>query len=172
LSATTDPPKPPDDPVLNAVFDLTKAELDTEFKISERYEAKARNYFGIAVAFFGATQAFVLQSNFDSLSSFHRYTLDWFVGVSAVAFGLCLLGAMWGTLQRRDRVITPEQLLGMTTAPDTTLRDVVQQDIALLDARRDANRSRLNRVRISQFTGLIAILATAAEFVAALVYFT
>jgi hypothetical protein len=171
LSVTPTPPEPPADPVLSALLDVTGAEVETEFKISERYEAKSGIFFGIAVAFFGATQAFVLQHNFHKLSSPHRHLLQVFVVVAAITFGCAILAAMFSALQRSDKNLDAGDLFAMARDKTTTLQDIVSRSIALLSERRSANKKRLTGVRMTQVATLITVLAAAVEFTVALIYF-
>lgn len=171
LSVSPAPPDPPSDDVLKAVLDITKAELDTEFKIAERYEAKARAFFGFAVLLFGVAQAFVLRSDFDALSLSRSNDLEVAIMVAGVAFAVCLVAIMVATLQRGDRNFDDARLFAITRDPSTDMQSVVQEYIALLGERRRANRERLNRLRVAQVVAVGATAATAVEFVLAVIYF-
>lgn len=152
-------------------MDITKAEIDTEFKISERYEAKARAFFGFCVVLFGITQAFVLRSDFTTLGDARRGHLELAIIVAGATFGVSVVTVMVATLQRSDRNFDEKRLFSMAREPATDLPSVVQEYIVVLGERRAANKDRLTRTRGAQFAAFVATLATAVEFVLAAIYF-
>jgi hypothetical protein len=59
--STTNPPDPPNP--LSLIFEVTKAEVDLQFKLAERFDAKGRGFFTIAAAFFVAAQTIALRAD-------------------------------------------------------------------------------------------------------------
>jgi hypothetical protein len=166
------PPDPPDEPVLKALLDVTKAEIDTEFKISERYDSKARTFFGFAGGLFGVTQAFVLRSDFDDLSKAHEHTLKLTIIASCIGFIGALLGVIGATLQSKDNNFDAKRLFSMARSSKTRLEDVVQEYSVLLGERRKNNGHRLTRLHWCQVACALSLAVTAIEFVTAAIYFT
>jgi hypothetical protein len=164
------PPDPPEDTVLKALLDVTKAEIDTEFKISERYDSKARTFFGFAGGLFGITQAFVLRSDFTTLSDGRENTLKWIIIASCIGFLGALLGVVGSTLQSPDRNFDAMRIFSMARSK-TQLVEVVQEYSVLLGARREANHQRLTRLHLCQVACALSLAATAIEFVVATIYF-
>ena len=153
------------------MLDITKSEIDAEFSIAERYETKARTFFGFAVVLFGVTQAYVLRGHFEKLSAARHDHLVLAIIVAGGAFLLAMLGVMFATLQRSDANFKDTRLFSFARDQGTELSAVVQEYIAMLVVRRETNNKRLKSLRVAQITAFVATLATAFEFVLAAIYF-
>lgn len=165
-------PDPPDESVLKALLDVAKAELDMEFKISERFDSKARTFFGFAAGLFGVTQAFVLRSNFDNLSMARDHALKWTILSAAVLFAVAIVGVIRSTLQSADRNFDNKRIFAMARSSNTKLEDLVQEYAVLLGERRAANKLRLSKLHWAQISCSMSLGATAGEFILAAIYFT
>ena len=129
------------------VFEITKSALDMQLRISERLDAKARNYFAFATAVFGAAQALVLRGEVrEALGVQVRdvATLALFAGLVLV---LALLAAVVAIAPRSEFDMKPAKLRELLTSvyrgDAKAAADGVNLLIGLLDRRQKTNQARV-----------------------------
>jgi hypothetical protein len=161
---------------LNYVYEVTKNELDQQFRISERLDSKARGLFALAAAVFAAAQALALRP--DVLEGLGKSDKDHLVHVATIAGGV-LLGALLSTavaiFVRRDKSVEPTVLiddlngLAMGTKSDTQVsQSLVSIYISLLDKRQKKNQSRAKLLWLVQILCVAVIAVSAWELILAL----
>lgn len=161
---------------LNYVYEVTKNELDHQFRISERLDSKARGLFALAAAVFAAAQALALRP--DVLNALEQSDKDHLVHVATIA-GAVLLAALLATavaiFVRSDKSVEPEILvadlndLATGTKTDTEVsQSLVAIYISLLAKRQEKNASRAKLLWVVQILCIAVIAVSAWELILAL----
>lgn len=164
-----DPPK-----ALGYIFDVTKAEVDLQFRAAERYDSKARHAFTITAALFAAVQAVALRE--DILTSLDKGDKANLLTWAAVAAGAVLVALLLSIVAGRpssDKVVDPEKLVERVNAlrvetDQAASQFMVLTYIKLLKERREANVRRLRWVYAVQFFCAIAVILVVVELLIAL----
>lgn len=167
--STTNPPDPPNP--LSLIFEVTKAEVDLQFKLAERFDAKGRGFFTIAAAFFVAAQTIALRADvLDALKPDQKDTILTIACFAAAALGLGMF-ALWAlTRPSADMEYDAERLRERLTKADEpfAVDHMLNSYISLLHVRQHANQTRRRRLSYVQVDGLIVIAICSAELVIAL----
>jgi len=156
---------------LNYLWEITKNEVDTQFRIAERIDAKARGLFALTGAIFAATQAFALRKDvLNELSNSNHDALVWIAFGSGFLALVALLTTAFATFRKADKSAESGPLLELLNdwkydrKDDRELADaVVRGYVTLLGLRRGANVSRSNRLLAVQITCSLAIIASGIE---------
>ena len=162
---------------LNYVFEIAKNEVDTQFRIAERLDAKARGLFALAGAIFAVTQALALRQDvLDELSNGQRDLLVGIAIAAGVMVGLALLATAFATFVKKDKVVESGPLFGWlnelaerTKPEDEVAREAVEAYITLMHRRREQNDGRAKRVIAVEVFCVLAIAVSVAELVIALI---
>src|SRR5207253_969569 len=78
-------------PDVSIVFEITKAAVDLQFRIAERLDVKARNYFAAAATLYGVAQALVLRDDVRQHLGDKAGTISALAIASAVVLALALV---------------------------------------------------------------------------------
>jgi hypothetical protein len=161
---------------LNYVYEVTKNELDQQFRISERLDSKARGLFALAAAVFAAAQALALRP--DVLEGLGKSDKDHLVEVATIAGGVllaALLSTVFAIFVRSDKSVEPNVLiddlngLAMGTKSGTQVsQSLVSIYISLLDKRQKKNQSRAKLLWLVQILCVAVIAVSAWELILAL----
>lgn len=170
---TTTPPEPPKP--LSMLFEVTKAEVDLQFKLAERFDSKGRGFFTIAAAFFAATQTIALRSDvLNSLAADQKDRVLIIASFAAAALGMGMF-ALWAlTRPTADMEFEPQKLRDRLNEIDEPYAadHIVNSYISLLEERQSANATRRRRLTFVQFDGMLVIAISAFELIVALNLFS
>jgi hypothetical protein len=159
---------------LSYIFEVAKAEVDTQFRISERIDSKARGLFAITAIIFGAAQALSLRPDV-----LHRLgdEKDLVVGLAigaGICTGLALIATAWLLGVRRDKSIESDPLfkwLGDLDEPKKAgdvPAEVVEAYITLMHRRQEQNVDRARDLIAVQFFCFLAILVSGVQLLVTL----
>jgi hypothetical protein len=158
---------------LDYIFQIAKNEVDTQFKISERLDAKARGLFAATGVIFAAAQAIALRKDVLNQLSHNEHTILVVAAIVAgVLVGAALLTTAFATFVRDDKSVKSEPLFEWLTdlrdkrKPDVQVaREAVEGYITLMHRRREANNKRANWLLAVQWFCGLAITASVVELV-------
>jgi hypothetical protein len=147
-------------PDLSVVFDITKGAVDMQFRIAERLDSKARNYFAAAATVFGVVQALTLNDAVRNALGGHADEVRWLTLGAAFALAVTLLASVRAIRPRDEYEFEPEQLrelLSRSYVDPKAPADAVNDLIGVLDLRMEANEGRVEDLKI--VTSIAAISA-------------
>lgn len=160
---------------LTYLFEITKNEVETQFRISERIDSKARNLFALTAAIFAAAQAVALRPDVLRHLEDGKAGLLTYAIVAGVLVGLALLATAVTLFARNDKSVEPDPLmawLNETDSGEKSEREIAQELISsyitLLRERRDRNIRRARDLVFVQFFSVLAIIASMVELIVAL----
>jgi hypothetical protein len=144
---------------LQYLFDVAKSEVDFQFRIAERLDAKARGLFALAAAIFAAA---------------HDHLL-YVAKLAGGSLGLALLATALAIFTRPEKNVKSESLLNwlndLSTKKTTDLkvsRDAVALYINLMHTRQEGNKWRVRFLWVVQVLCVVAIAISAWELIVAL----
>jgi hypothetical protein len=161
---------------LDYILDVAKAEVDFQFRVSERLDSKARGLFALAGAIFAAAQALALRQDvLNRLSSSDRAYLIDVAEIAGVLVGLALLATAFAIFARREKSVESEtlfqwmnQLVNENMTHTVVSQKVVQLYITLMHERQKKNKHRARVLIAVQVLCLLAIAASVWELIVAL----
>jgi hypothetical protein len=167
---------------LGYIFEIAKNELDTQFKIAERLDSKARALFTLTAAIFAAAQALALRKDvLTSLSSGEHGTTVTAAIVAGVLVGLALFTTAWAMFVRKEKSVEAQPLFDWLNdlarsdrqeGKDADLevaRSATEAYITLMHRRREQNKGRAKRLVLLQVLCMFAITASLFELLVAVV---
>ncbi|MDW5595938.1 hypothetical protein VSS74_16435 [Conexibacter stalactiti] len=163
--------RPGEPKALSFIFETAKADVDLQFRIAERYDAKLRGSFAVAAALFTAVQAVALRQDvINALTDAEKdRVLRWAV-YAAITLVAALVVSLIGSLPKRDKQFSPDALITHLQHADEPYRAerVVESMIGLMDTRQRANVHRKWRTLVSQVVCVAAMVLSGVELLIAL----
>lgn len=156
---------------VTTVFEIAKADVDTQFRIAERFDTKARAFFTIAAALFTAAQAVALRPDvLSALDQHNRSTVLAWAIVAGCVLTVALLATALATMLKKDVVVDPDELRRMFNAADQPWKteELVSYYMDLMERRQNANEGRRQRLYAAQLLCGASIMASAVELLVAL----
>ena len=150
---------------VNIIFEMTKSSVDLQFQISERIDAKIRNYFAAATTVFGLVQGLVLIKGVHKALGDTASILEPLTIAASVALGVTLVVAVVAMRPRSEKDIpagTLRDLLNRSYAGEQQASgDAVNLLIGLLERRKQVNEDRRSALRwvisLACASGLISL---------------
>jgi hypothetical protein len=160
---------------LEYLFEITRSEVETQFRISERIDSKARNLFALTAAIFAAAQALALRPDVLRNLEDGRTGLLTYAIIAGVLVGLALLTTAFTLFARKDKSLEPDPLMDWLNEIDSGDKDereiaqeLISSYITLLRERRARNVDRARDLSFVQFFSVLAIVASMVELIVAL----
>lgn len=110
VAGDDDAPTGRDDPSLNLVYDMTKTQVDLQFKVTERLDAKTRTYAGFVVTVYAAVQAIVLKDDIHEKLGSTADVVGGLAIAATVGLVLCLGAAIHALRSLRESAVSEENL--------------------------------------------------------------
>jgi hypothetical protein len=168
--------RPPESPqALSFLFDLVKAEVEMQAKVTERFDAKARGALVLAAGLFTAVQAIALRNDVvKALGGSERFWLFFFAALAAFSVLIALLSTLWATAPISEDFYDPDRMRERLQGIHEHYADeaLVNSYISLAQLRQDHNGTRFTRLRVVQLVTAAAIILLGAELIVALLALT
>jgi hypothetical protein len=160
---------------LNYIFEVAKDEVDSQFRISERIDSKARGLFTITAVIFGAAQALALRQDVLNKLGDSRDTVVTVAIVAGCLVGAALLATAITMFVRSDKSFESQPLfdwlndLSDDKKPDTDVAyEVVAAYITLMHRRKERNVTRAKWLILVQILCIAGIGASILQLILAL----
>jgi len=159
---------------MGPVLDSIRADVDEQFKISERLDSKARNLIAIVGAFFTVVQTLSKDAFLSAAATTdERLTIGGLGIVAAfmIVAAIIMTAKAWQLVKeglmpaKHFQRIVDETYEGSTRGP----RDLAALYIQVLAVRRASNATRADRLRTASGLCLAATLVALVQFVVAMI---
>jgi len=154
------PPAPPgepgqpytgrDDHSVGIVFDMTKAAVELQFRIAERFDSKIKGYFGFAATVFAVAQAIVLKNDVHSNLGSKQGTVAGLAIASAVLLVIALFTAIWALAPQDEKDVSEDNLRSLARQAYEGDRSAGARGVNLLigqlNRRKETNAERHRRM--------------------------
>jgi hypothetical protein len=155
---------------LGPVLDSIRADVDEQFRISERIDTKARNLIAVAGAFFTVVQALAKDAIVSSSTSADERIVIAALGVVAALMLVAAIVATAGAWRLLNEGLMPEEHFErlvdeVNDGSDRGPRDLSKLYLLVLGVRRENNVRRARRLSAATGLCMAAVLAALAELI-------
>jgi len=158
-------------PSLHLVYDMVKTGIDMQFKISERLDAKARNYLAAAATVYAVAQGLVLNSDVRNRIGGRADELEVLAVIAAATLLASLVATLFAIRSRAEKEIPSETLRALAKSAyeedSTTDANAVNLLIGVLDRRKVQNAARNRALTVVMWTAGFATLVSCLELILA-----